>query len=118
MPDAPDDQLRETYGRLDVPLIAYGHIHRGFIREMDRLTVANTGSVGLPYDSDPRASYLLVDDGVPSLRRVEYDVEKEVRSLLASDYPHGPWLAETLRTGRFVPPMSTVSQPPASSPPF
>src|SRR5204863_226379 len=70
MPDAPDDQLRETYGRLDVPLIAYGHIHRGFIREMDRLTVANTGSVGLPYDSDPRASYLLVDDGVPSLRRV------------------------------------------------
>lgn len=27
MPDAPDDQLRETYGRLDVPLIAYGHIH-------------------------------------------------------------------------------------------
>jgi predicted phosphodiesterase len=117
MPDAPDDQLRDTYERLDVPLIAYGHIHRGFIRQMDRLTVANTGSVGLPYDGDPRPSYLLVDDGMPSLRRVEYDVEKEVRSLLVSDYPQAPWLAQMLRTGRFVSPTSSGPQSASSSPP-
>ncbi len=28
------------------------------------MTVCNTGSVGAPYDGDPRASYLLIDDGV------------------------------------------------------
>lgn len=109
MPDAPDEELRNTYERLDAPLVTYGHIHRGFVRRMDRLIVANTGSVGLPYDGDPRASYLLVDNGVPALRRVEYDVEKEVQSLLASDYPHAPWLAQTLRTGRYAPPTSSSS---------
>jgi hypothetical protein len=50
---------------------------------------------------------VIVDDGVGSVRRVEYDVEKEVRGLLASGYPHAPWLAEILRGGRFLPPLST-----------
>jgi putative phosphoesterase len=102
MPDAPDDELRDAYERLDAPLVAYGHIHRGFIRPVDHLIVANAGSVGLPYDGDRRASYLLIDNGVPSLRRVEYDVEEEIRSLVASSYPQAIWLAKMLRTGRFI----------------
>ena len=109
MPDVPDQGLREAYGALGAPVVAYGHIHRGFVRSMERLVVANTGSVGLSYDGDTRASYLIVDDGVASVRRVEYDVEKEVRSLLGSGYPHAPWLAEILRTGHFIPPPSTLA---------
>ena len=35
------------------------------------------------------ASYLLIDDEKPAIRRVEYDVEKEVGRLLASDHPQG-----------------------------
>jgi diadenosine tetraphosphatase ApaH/serine/threonine PP2A family protein phosphatase len=66
--------------------------------------VANAGSVGLPYDGDPRAAYLLVDDGLPTIRRVEYDIEREAGSLLASGYPCAAWLAAMLRTGRYSAP--------------
>jgi diadenosine tetraphosphatase ApaH/serine/threonine PP2A family protein phosphatase len=68
------------------------------------MTICNTGSVGAPYDGDPRASYLLIDDGKPSIRRVQYDVEKEAGRLLASDYPLKEWLAEMRRKGSYVPP--------------
>ena len=50
------------------------------------------------------ASYLLIDDGQPAIRRVEYDVEKEVGRLLASDYPYKEWIAEMRRKGSYVPP--------------
>jgi hypothetical protein len=60
--------------------------------------------VGSPYDGDPRASYLVIDEGKPAIRRVAYDVEKEAGRLLASDYPHKEWIAEMRRKGCYVPP--------------
>jgi predicted phosphodiesterase len=104
MPDASPDALTRTYADLAAPLVVYGHIHRPFVRSVGRLTVANSGSVGLPYDGDRRAAYLLVDDGVPTMRRVEYDIDREVGSLLASGYPCAEWLAGMLRTGRYSAP--------------
>lgn len=80
--------------------VIYGHVHRPFIRMVPGLTVANCGSVSLSYD-DPRASYLVLDDGKATIRRVEYDVELEVRGLLASGYPYASWLARILQTGRY-----------------
>jgi diadenosine tetraphosphatase ApaH/serine/threonine PP2A family protein phosphatase len=68
------------------------------------LTICNSGSVGAPYNGDPRASYLLIDNNQPAIRRVEYDVEAEVRRLLASNYPYKRWLAEMRRRGTYVPP--------------
>jgi len=65
MPSASDDELLRTYGEVEVPTVVYGHIHRPFVRNLGALTVANAGSVGLPWDGDPRASYLLIDDGEP-----------------------------------------------------
>ena len=38
----------------------------------------NAGSVGLPYDGDPRASYWSLQTG-PEIRRVDYDIEAEIR---------------------------------------
>jgi len=62
-PDADDAELRATYGPLGAPVAVYCHIHRAYARRIGDLTVANCGSVGLPFDGDPRASYLLVRDG-------------------------------------------------------
>jgi diadenosine tetraphosphatase ApaH/serine/threonine PP2A family protein phosphatase len=39
------------------------------------MKVANTGSVSLSYDGDPRASYLIVDGKDITFRRVDYDRE-------------------------------------------
>jgi predicted phosphodiesterase len=104
MPDADDEELASTYGPLAAPLAAYCHIHQPFVRVLDNLVVANSGSVGLPFDGDPRASYLLVDDGKPSVVRVEYDVEQEVKALQDAGHPDAERLAQIRRTGRFVQP--------------
>jgi hypothetical protein len=58
----------------------------------------------MPFDGDPRASYLLIDDGEPQVVRVEYDVEDEVNALKDSGHPDADRLAEIRRTGRFVAP--------------
>ena len=56
--------------------------------------------MSLSYDGDRRASYLLLDDGTPSIRRVEYDVEREVKALGESGMPHADWVARILASGR------------------
>ncbi len=104
MDTADDAALENTYKHLNAGTVVYCHIHRPFIRKIGNMTVCNTGSVGAPYDGDPRASYLLIDERKPAIRRVAYDVEKEVGRLLASDYPHKEWTAEMRRRGSYLPP--------------
>jgi hypothetical protein len=102
MPDATDEQLRDTYGPCGAPVVAYGHIHRPYVRRLDGLVVANSGSAGWPLDGDTRASYLLVEDGEPQVVRVEYDVERAAAALESSGYPDAPRLAEMRRRAQFV----------------
>ena len=102
MATADDTELERTYKDLNAQIVVYCHIHRPFIRRVGEMRVCNCGSVGSPYDGDPRASYLLIDDGQPAIRQVEYDVEKEVERLLASDYPQKEWVAEMRRRGAYV----------------
>jgi Calcineurin-like phosphoesterase superfamily domain len=102
MPDDRDADLLKAYADLDASLVVYGHIHRPFVRELGSMTVANSGSVGATWDGDPRASYLLVDHAHAEVVRVEYDVEREVAGLLASDYPGVARIAESRRRGEYV----------------
>lgn len=102
-PDAEDSMLVATYESCRARTVVYGHIHRPYVREVGAFTVANSGSVGSPFDADPRASYLLVDGSDVEVVRVEYDVEREISLLLGSGYPDAHRLAETRRFGRFIP---------------
>ncbi|MGA2321207.1 MAG: metallophosphoesterase family protein [Solirubrobacteraceae bacterium] len=104
MPDAEDDELAAIYEPLDAATAVYGHIHRPYTRTLTRLTVANSGSVGMPWDGNPRACYLLIEDGRLDLIRVEYDVEREAALLLDSGYPDAPRLVEMRRRGVFLRP--------------
>ena len=90
--DAPGATLDAVYRPLTTPVVVYAHIHRPYIRHLSGVAIANTGSAGLPYDGDPRASYLLLDDEVPAIRRVEYDIEKECGALRDADRPGAPGL--------------------------
>jgi putative phosphoesterase len=101
--ESSDKDLQAAYEELDRPLIVYGHIHRGFVRRvphsrLGQMLVVNSGSVSLSYDGDPRASYVLIDDSVPTIRRVEYDVECEIRALIDCRTPHSKWIANILRS--------------------
>jgi predicted phosphodiesterase len=107
-PEAGDAELKSVYSPLNQPIVIYGHVHRSYIRKIDirkisgmntpGMIVANTGSVSLSHDGDRRASYLLLDDSKPEIRRVEYDVEKELKALTSSSLPHAAWIARTLES--------------------
>ncbi|MCE7792119.1 metallophosphatase family protein [Salipaludibacillus sp. CUR1] len=70
---------------------AYGHIHLPFLRSFESKKIINTGSVGLPFDGDARASYVLFDRSLKDIqvqfRRVSYDVEKACFDLDECGYP-------------------------------
>ena len=97
-PDAADAELESIYSPLDRPIAVYAHIHRSFVRSASNLTVVNTGSVSLSYDGDRRAAYLLLDDLTPFIRRVEYDVDRELKALATCGLPHADWTAKMLET--------------------
>jgi|ERR1035441_3729981 predicted phosphodiesterase len=98
MDTAADGDLESVYGPLGRPVVVYGHIHRPYVRGLAGIVVANSGSVGLPHDGDRRAAYLLLDDSEPSIRRVEYDVDRELKALAECKRPHAGWVARILQS--------------------
>ncbi|HEX3876878.1 MAG TPA: metallophosphoesterase family protein [Bryobacteraceae bacterium] len=98
-----DAELREVYGPLEKPIAVYGHLHHPFVRNLDGLTVVNSGSVSLSYDGDARAAYLLIDDSKPTIRRVAYEVDREVAALTESGMPHADWTIRILRAAAPLP---------------
>ena len=102
-PDASDAELESVYAPLGQPIAIYAHIHQSYVRSVagpggSRVTVANTGSVSLPYDGDRRAAYLLLDGRNPSICRVAYDVDAELKALAGCGLPHSDWIAKTLES--------------------
>jgi len=100
MPEASDAELQSVYGPLGRPIAVYGHIHRSYIRNLAGMIVANAGSVSLSHDGDRRAAYLLLDNETPSIRRVEYDLNRELKDLSGRGLPHADWIAKILESGR------------------
>jgi predicted phosphodiesterase len=95
-PEASDAELESVYAPLGQPVAVYAHIHRSFIRGVSGITVANTGSVSLSYDGDCRAAYLLLDGFKPTIRRVEYNIGRELKALSLCGLPHADWIAKML----------------------
>lgn len=89
-------------------LLVVGHTHLPTDRTVTRpdggaTRIFNPGSVGLPFDGDPRASYaILRDDGTVESRRVAYDVGRVVAETDRrwGDAAWARTMDETYRTGR------------------
>lgn len=83
LPDPQDHDAALLEGRTP-DLLVVGHTHLPMRRTIERpdggsTLVVNPGSVGLPFDGDPRAAYaILHDDGRVEGRRVPYDVDRVV----------------------------------------
>lgn len=100
---ASDDELDIAYRGVSQSVTVYGHIHTPFVRLLNRAGrehgyIANSGSVGQSHDGDRRAAYLLLDDGIPAIRRVEYDVDRELKALSASGLPYAAWIKRIVET--------------------
>ena len=90
----PDDfclKMGQHAGLKAGDVIAFGHTHVPWHREVGGINFVNTGSVGRPKDGDWRAGYVAldVDEGrvEVELIRVEYDVEEAMRAIRASELP-------------------------------
>lgn len=105
MPWAPNADVAALRLSDETQLSAFGHCHRAFVRCPQGRVVMNTGSVGIPYDGDPRPSYGLVDVAgggmLACVVRVPYDPEPAIK--VAQDLGMQGWelFAHTARTGQF-----------------
>jgi diadenosine tetraphosphatase ApaH/serine/threonine PP2A family protein phosphatase len=70
---APDED--ELLAGVSAERLIFGHTHLAFRRVTQRgIELVNPGSVGMPFDGDPRAAYAVVhEDGAVEHRRVDYD---------------------------------------------
>lgn len=93
-------KMAEIAGMKNGDVIAFGHTHVPWHREVSGMHFINTGSVGRPKDGDWRAGYVVVELGEsvrPEFVRIPYDVDRAARSIEESDLPNE--FAEDLRTG-------------------
>jgi predicted phosphodiesterase len=103
--DRSDDfcaKMAQAAGARSGDVIAFGHTHKPWTRIVDGVHFVNTGSVGRPKDGDWRAGYVRLDvdetEGTRvEFRRVEYDVERAAKAILASTLPDD--FADYLRAG-------------------
>jgi putative phosphoesterase len=100
-PAAPDDVLERELGEVTADYIVLGHTHLPMVRRLGSRLVLNPGSVGQPRDGDPRASYAVIEDGVVTLRRAAYDIDRTARDIraLGLEAPLAERLVAILATG-------------------
>ena len=91
-----DEKIAALLDGVDERLVVGGHTHM----QQRRGRYVNAGSVGMPYEGDVAAFWLLVDDGEPSFRRTPFDVDAAIEVLVHSDWPDASEFAEeNLRRG-------------------
>ncbi|MBE7474704.1 MAG: hypothetical protein DPW09_01805 [Anaerolineae bacterium] len=105
-PDTPDVDLYQMLPESSAyNLILCGHTHLPLNRMLEGRHIVNVGSVGLPFDGCPHASYVLIQLRPGGhyrieFRRVAYDIEKVVNQLFAAGHPAAEVQVYNLRSAR------------------
>lgn len=100
-PSIPDDQLAGLIPE-EAQLFLVGHTHQPLVRTYNTTLVINTGSVGLPFDGDTRASYgqITYQNGAwqGEITRVAYDLEAAKKDFSQTGFSaEGGPLADLIR---------------------
>jgi hypothetical protein len=67
------ERYAEVLRGVEAGIVVAGHTHQQHDVDVGGIRFLNAGSVGMPYEGDGAARWLWVADGVPELRRTEYD---------------------------------------------
>lgn len=102
--DRPDSfclQMANIAGAKAGDVLAFGHTHKPWYRQVEDIHFINTGSVGRPKDGNWRAGYVLLDVDEAGVKvefvRVDYDLEATMQGIRGSELPDE--FAEYLKTG-------------------
>ena len=90
---SPADDEDELLGGFAGRRLIFGHTHLPFRRTSvaGGVELVNPGSVGMPFDGDPRAAYALIHaDGVIEQRRVDYD-HRASAAAVRDRFGPAPW---------------------------
>lgn len=91
LPEPAEDE-GELLAGVEEDRLVFGHTHLPFARRSAAggVELINPGSVGMPFDGDPRAAYALIhDDGTVEHRRVAYDHAASARAV--REHFDGTW---------------------------
>jgi putative phosphoesterase len=69
---SPDERWAKALSGIDESVVVCGHTHVQFDRQVGEVRVVNSGSVGMPYEAEPGAYWLLLGPDVV-LRRTEFE---------------------------------------------
>jgi diadenosine tetraphosphatase ApaH/serine/threonine PP2A family protein phosphatase len=90
-PDKPDATFARIGAAAGADVVVCGHTHRPYDKEVGVTRFVNVGSAGKPKDGDPRACWALIETGprgvAVTFRRVEYDIERSIEAIIASELP-------------------------------
>ena len=90
-----DEKIAAILDGVEARLVVGGHTHM----QQRRGAYVNAGSVGMPYEGEVAAFWLLVDDGEPSFRRTAFDIAAAIDALSTSDWSGAAsFVDENLRT--------------------
>ena len=84
---SPEERLAPMLEGVAEATIVCGHTHHQFDRAVLGRRLTGAGSVGMPYEDEAGAYWLLLEDGEPSLQRTTYDIDAAVERLRASGLP-------------------------------
>jgi predicted phosphodiesterase len=84
---SPEERLAPMFEGVAEAVIVCGHTHHQFDRAVLVKRLLNAGSVGMPYEDEAAAYWLVLENGKPELRRTDYDVAAAVERLRASGFP-------------------------------
>lgn len=89
--ETPQERLRDLAKKAHANIILCGHSHEPFMRFAGGSIFINPGSVGRPFDGDPRASYAVLSIKKHKVEvdffRIDYDVEKAAEAQNAAGLP-------------------------------
>jgi predicted phosphodiesterase len=92
-PSTTDAKAKEMLGASPPQILCCGHTHIPLSRQIDQTSVFNVGSVGFPFDGDPRAAYGMLTwrDGRwdTELRRVGYPVSEVIAAVSDREFYEG-----------------------------
>lgn len=104
-PGSPDALIRPWFAGVTAEVVAFGHYHVPFVRALERWTLVDVASVGLPRDGDQRAVYAVLtwERGAwrAEHRRVAFDIAAVARDYAAVGFPDAERAAQRLLAARY-----------------